>query len=442
MTNPTGGTANSSRREFLKRSTVLLLTPTIPALFSSCGGGDDTSPGAVGREDSGQKGGTKVTSVRVPYILPLTGAGAQLGQQSKLGAELAAKVINDSGGIKSLGGAKIDLEFLDAQSKPERAFSLTAELARSNDVPMVVGTTQSGLAITATEAAERARLPFMVDGANDDQITSRGFEYLVNLAAPMSTAAKLCLEALRDISDRDDLNLENVAILIHDDPPGPTALKSLEENVGEYGFNIMDTFRYAETTTDFTPVISQLRELNPDLTIQQSYPQSALLITRTMIDLGYNPPTVCGIMAGHSINNYEQELGENAEGTTFVSYWAPDLNVESSKAFVQHYTEEGHSGDPDSFAAVGYSAVGAASQVYEAAGTLDRDEVLKTMKSLDVEEGAWPVYARPGGIKFDKSGTNVRGTPIFAQWLGGRASSVWPFESAGSELVWPKPAWK
>jgi len=49
----------------------------------------------------------KVDEVRIGILAPLTGAAAYFGDGMKAMSELLAKKINDEGGIKSLGGAKI-----------------------------------------------------------------------------------------------------------------------------------------------------------------------------------------------------------------------------------------------------------------------------------------------------------------------------------------------
>src|SRR5690349_9891128 len=59
--------------------------------------------------------------VTVPYVLGLTGGTAAFGAAAKTGIEIATKVINDQGGIKSLGGAKLQVEIVDHQSKQDIA---------------------------------------------------------------------------------------------------------------------------------------------------------------------------------------------------------------------------------------------------------------------------------------------------------------------------------
>lgn len=56
--------------------------------------------------------------INVGVILPLSGANAQFGINSRQGLELVADELNAAGGIKSLGGARIKLVIADATSQP------------------------------------------------------------------------------------------------------------------------------------------------------------------------------------------------------------------------------------------------------------------------------------------------------------------------------------
>ena len=69
---------------------------------------------------------------------PVTGALSYSGQQGRLGAKLAIEEINAAGGIKALGGAKIETVLGDAQSTPEGG---NAEVEKMNaaGVAAIVG---------------------------------------------------------------------------------------------------------------------------------------------------------------------------------------------------------------------------------------------------------------------------------------------------------------
>src|SRR5262249_25500117 len=58
-------------------------------------------------------------AVKVGVLHPVSGALSYSGQQGRIGAQLAIEEINAAGGIKSMGGAKIEPVLGDAQSTPE-----------------------------------------------------------------------------------------------------------------------------------------------------------------------------------------------------------------------------------------------------------------------------------------------------------------------------------
>ena len=56
---------------------------------------------------------------KVGVVHPVTGPLAEPGQACRLGAQMAADAINAAGGIKSLGGARLELILGDTQTKPD-----------------------------------------------------------------------------------------------------------------------------------------------------------------------------------------------------------------------------------------------------------------------------------------------------------------------------------
>src|SRR5262245_53412681 len=79
----------------------------------------------------------QVKPVKIGVIVPLSGAWARQGQLVKMGAETAVAEINAGGGIKALGGAKLELIALDAGDSPEKAKNAAQRLVAQE--PEVVG---------------------------------------------------------------------------------------------------------------------------------------------------------------------------------------------------------------------------------------------------------------------------------------------------------------
>ena len=91
---------------------------------------------------------------------------------------LAIEEINAAGGIKALGGAKIEPVLGDAQSTPEGG---NAEVEKMNGagVAAVVGGYASGICLAASQTAARYDLPYIVDvGVVDSIVTPRPEEHV------------------------------------------------------------------------------------------------------------------------------------------------------------------------------------------------------------------------------------------------------------------------
>ena len=97
------------------------------------------------------------------------------------GAKLAVEAINAAGGIKSLGGAKLELLSADTQGKPEVGQSEAQRLIQEGAVALV-GTYQSAVSANVAAVAERNKVPFVIDVSSADAILAQGYQY--TLPAP------------------------------------------------------------------------------------------------------------------------------------------------------------------------------------------------------------------------------------------------------------------
>ena len=57
--------------------------------------------------------------IKIGLVHPVSGGLAYNGGQGRLGCQMAIDAINAAGGIKSMGGAKLEAALADSQSRPE-----------------------------------------------------------------------------------------------------------------------------------------------------------------------------------------------------------------------------------------------------------------------------------------------------------------------------------
>src|ERR1043165_4551030 len=153
--------------------------------------------------------------VKIGVLHPVSGALAYSGQQGGIGAQLAIEEINAAGGIKSLGGAKIEPMLGDAQSTPEGG---NAEVEKMNaaNVAAIVGGYASAICLSASQTAARYDLPYVVDVGVVDSIVSRGLKNTFRFGPGFGVIAKTALENLAAINDQAGKPAKT-AIIVHED---------------------------------------------------------------------------------------------------------------------------------------------------------------------------------------------------------------------------------
>ncbi len=102
------------------------------------------------------------SEVKIAMLVPLSGPWARQGILEQMGARMAIDDINNAGGIKSMGGAKLKLVEYDTQDSAEKAKDAAQRmLAQEPDLVGGFGCWLSTFTLAATEVTERAELPWL-----------------------------------------------------------------------------------------------------------------------------------------------------------------------------------------------------------------------------------------------------------------------------------------
>src|SRR5262245_52983867 len=116
-------------------------------------------------------GRAQAPTFKVGVVHPVTGPLAEPGQACRIGAQMAADAINAAGGIKSLGGRKLELLLGDTQTKPDVGRT-EAERVVNQGAQMLMGSFDSGSTAALVPVAQQRRIPLLVDIAAADPITA------------------------------------------------------------------------------------------------------------------------------------------------------------------------------------------------------------------------------------------------------------------------------
>src|SRR5579871_355084 len=164
------------------------------------------------------------SDVKIALIAPLSGPWARQGDLVKKGAEMAIDDINNAGGIKALGGAKLKLVVADTGDNPEKAKNAAQRLlSQEPDLVAGEGAWLSSFTLAVTEVSERAELPWFTLSYSD-QITNRGFHYVFQTSATGDRQTALMLPTIVDLAKSATGKTPATVALVSDNTAAPVSI--------------------------------------------------------------------------------------------------------------------------------------------------------------------------------------------------------------------------
>jgi ABC-type branched-subunit amino acid transport system substrate-binding protein len=138
-------------------------------------------------------GQTDRSAVKIGALAPLTRPGwVEAGQHLLAGLELAARDVNDAGGI---AGRPLELVIADTAADPPRAAAAVDELARLG-VAALAGEYHSVVARAVAARADALGLPFLCSSAVLDALTEEPTEWVARLAPAQSRGWRIYADFL------------------------------------------------------------------------------------------------------------------------------------------------------------------------------------------------------------------------------------------------------
>src|SRR5579871_3629375 len=230
-------------------------------------------------------------TIKIGAVLPLSGNAASAGAHSKAAMEVALDIINNAhpefgnfplaknAGLAGLGGAKVEVVFVDSQGSPATGQNQTLRLITEEKVVAITGSYQSGVTLTTSAIAEKYGIPFVNGESVAANLTERGFKWFFRTTPIASDFAKIYLDFLKD-AKASGVKTDSIAI-VHENTEYGTSVASVITSVfKENGLAIALDIPYAANTTDVQSQVLQLKEKKPDVVIMVSYTSDAILYAK------------------------------------------------------------------------------------------------------------------------------------------------------------------
>ena len=365
-------------------------------------------------------------TINVGVILPLSGVNAQFGISSRQGIELVADEINASGGIKGLGGAKINLVIADSTSAPANAATVAQRMIAENDCCAILGALASALTLAIQEVTERRRVPLLTMSYSD-QITGRGFKNVFQVTSKGSAIGKAQFNYAMELEGGKS-KVSKIALVYEDTAYGTSTANGLREAAKAAGVELVMDEAYPLGITDVTPLINKLRNSRAQIIFPVSYLNDSLLIVRALRQQKINIPIVGG-SAGYVIPDFVQALGDYADGVLSICSANYDLDTPMTDRYRKRYNSlMVHEALEHAV------AMDVLVQAINIAKSAKSEDISRSLRGTTFTEG-WAKAMTNGKVQFDDSGLNIHADPVMVQWQNRELVTVWPQKYAKGKLI-------
>jgi branched-chain amino acid transport system substrate-binding protein len=317
-------------------------------------------------------------TIKIGLQAPLTGDFAAEGQWAKQSVEIAAKLINEKGGVL---GKNVEIVVVDDASNPKDS-ALAAQKVIGQDLKQVIASYGSSVTAPAADLYDANKVVSVGYGCTAVRLTmDKQRPYFFRTAGRDDTQSEYFVKFATEV-----LNAKRIAIM-HDNQDygkgvADDAMKFMQPYIDSNQVEIVYYDAITPGESDYSAVVSQIKQLNPDVWFFTAYyPEAALLLKQareagvTTIFVGNNsvPTPEFEKIAGVDVINGSVHLNEPMPQF---------LGFPESKEFLDAYEAEYNELPGSIWAVYAADALNALVAAISKAGSTDPDQVASTLRTM------------------------------------------------------------
>jgi branched-chain amino acid transport system substrate-binding protein len=386
--------------------------------------------------------------VAIGVIYPLSGSSAQIGVDAQKAFETAAEIINKDydfklplakgEGLPGLGGAKVKLVFADHQGDPQKGRAETERLITQEKVCAVVGTYQSAVAVTVSQTCERYQVPFLSADNSSPSLHRRGLKYYFRASPHDEMFSKAMFDFFDDLRKKGQ-KIETLSLFHEDTIFGTDSANAQTKLAADRGYKIVCDIKYRANSPSLTAEVQQLKAADADVLMPSSYTTDAILLVKTMAELGYKPKNIMAQDAGFSEKATYDAVGDKLEGVISRGSFSLDLAEKRPMVGLINEMYKAKSGkDFNDYTSRQFMGLILMAEAVNRAKSTDGDKIREALAATDMPGDITIMPWKR--IKYDEMGQNNDADPVLLQYLGGKFVTIAPEQVAVSEAIWPMPS--
>lgn len=340
-----------------------------------------------------------------------------------------ADIVNEQGGIMVEDYKKqlpVKFSVYDDKSDQATAKKYYERLVTVDKVHLLLGPYSSPLTFAASTAGENHKVPFIAICANSPKIYTRGFKWIV---AVIDIGPRYTYRYWEMI--KGEGKAQSVSFVVEDTIHPLGVFKGSKTLAEEAGLEVLTSDVVPAKTRDFTPVITKIKEKNPDIVYVSSNIPFAINFMKQAREMSLEPREYHCI---HHSGVFKDPLGSTAEYVVGQSYWVEGMELGDTRLITDVLKRADISEPMYPWSPAYVAAFQIVQAAIEKAGTLDNKVLMDTLKGLKLDTVLGKAYFHETGYG------SINTYP--SQIQNGQYKIIYPQEVATGKHIYPRPAWK
>jgi len=378
-------------------------------------------------------GAQQPQDVVIGALYQMSGASAQVGVDAHHAFDTALDIINKSydldlplakgEGLAGLGGAKVKIVIADHQGDPQKGRAEAERLITQGKVCCLIGSYQSAVAVTISQTAERYQVPYLSADNSSPSLHRQGLKFYFRPGAHDEMFSKAMFDFF-DIQRKKGKKIDTLALFHEDTIFGTDSSNAQQKLADERGYKIVANIKYRANSPSLTAEVQQLKAADADVLMPSSYTTDAILLVKTMNELGYKP------------KSFYDAVGDKVIGVISRASFSLDLAAKRPSVAKVNEMFKARSGkDLNDLTSREFMGLLLLADAVDRAKSTDGEKIRAALAATDLpgERTIMP-WKR---VKFGPDGQNLDADPVLLQWLGDKFVTIFPDQAAVAEAKWP-----
>ncbi|MDJ0272052.1 MAG: ABC transporter substrate-binding protein [Candidatus Caldarchaeum sp.] len=320
--------------------------------------------------------------IKIGVLLPLSGDIGPIGSKMLNGAKLAAKLLNNWGGI---AGSTVSIAAEDTVGEPTKALDAVKKLVEVDGVQVIAGPATSVEFLTIAEYLKSRNVPAISMSATAAAISEIGGDYIFRVVPSDAEQTR----ALADLITSKGVN--RLATFVVSNDYGIGIETGLKKHLGN---KIVLSIRYDPTKGDYREELNRVKQANVDAVLWAMWVDSGIVVFKQAYDLG-----LTNILSFGGEGMSDKAFFADAKAAEYLLLTkmtgtkpAPPAESLSSKKFVEAYRKE-FGEDPGLFADTTYDSTMVSALAVALAGEYKGAKIASMIKTAAYH------YIGPSGQK-------------------------------------------